>query len=246
MEVGPFLIALGLGLRHGIDWDHLAAIADLSSSAVSRRRGFVLSFLYAVGHGAVVFAVGIVVVTFGASLPSGLDDWMGRVVGFTFLALGLWMTLDLLRRGRSFRLRSRWGLILTGAQRAIRHQRQPAMVGPGVAEIDREDPPSDAGSTTAAGIGVLHGIGVESPTQIAVFAASSSAAGFGAGVGLLGAWVVGLVVANTLIAAVAAFGLLEAQRHAVLYLTVSGFVAAASLVYGALLVAGVDVLPAIV
>jgi len=33
MSFGLILTALGFGLRHGIDWDHIAAIADISSSA---------------------------------------------------------------------------------------------------------------------------------------------------------------------------------------------------------------------
>ena len=32
---GVFAAALALGLRHGIDWDHIAAITDITSASTS-------------------------------------------------------------------------------------------------------------------------------------------------------------------------------------------------------------------
>ena len=58
VNLGLVLTALALGLRHGIDWDHIAAIADLTSASDNRRRGIVLSLWYAVGHAAVVLVSG--------------------------------------------------------------------------------------------------------------------------------------------------------------------------------------------
>ena len=67
------------------------------------------------------------------------------------------------------------------------------------------------GNGTAAGIGVLHGVGIESPTQIAVFVASTSVVGAAGGVGLLVAWIVGLVVANSVLAVLAGAGVRRAR-----------------------------------
>ncbi len=60
-QIGVGLVALGvgLGLRHGIDWDHIAAITDVTSSQPSRLRGFAMGTLYALGHAAVVLTLGL-------------------------------------------------------------------------------------------------------------------------------------------------------------------------------------------
>ena len=87
MTIGLLLTAFGLGLRHGVDFDHIAAIADLTSTTESRKRGFMLSLWYALGHAVVVLALGALVILFEATIPESLDSWMGRVVGATLLFL---------------------------------------------------------------------------------------------------------------------------------------------------------------
>lgn len=361
MTLGLLLTAFGFGLRHGVDWDHIAAIADLSSTAESRRRGFVLSFIYAVGHGLVVIALGVAAIAFGAALPEGADVWMGRVVGITLIALGAWVLIELVRKGRNFRLRSRWILVIGGTFAGLRWVReatarrrvsiehdhehvhpvsdgdfetehlehhahdhahtqdgveaseahsldQPLIdltaedgqpVAEQVAQLavsgatsrtgsrfgsgqgwmagfsrsnrskrahGRTDAHSHAhshthshthsheavladganggtGNGTAAGIGMLHGIGFESPTQIAVFVASTSIVGAWAGLGLLVAWVVGLIIANSVLALLAAYGLLGAERNFYLYATVAVVVGVLSIAFGVIALSGAEVLP---
>lgn len=332
MTAGLLLTALVLGLRHGVDWDHIAAIADLSGAANDRRRGFRLSFLYALGHAAVVFALGCVAIGAGAAIPDGLDRWMGRIVGLTLIWLGIWVIVELARHGRDFRLRSRWMLVLDGTFAGLRrvaraadrrlleieheHEHEhdevagigegveetpfgghgtrhshrhpddrvpldaaveinhPAGVGPASAAAvpaergpvrrllthrtrhshahrhvvplpDRFGATSEARAGTATGIGMLHGVGVESPTQIAVFVASTSVVGWTAGLAILAAWCVGLVVANSGLAVLAGFGLLEARRNFVVYATVAVLVAIGSIFMGMLYLLELDILPAI-
>lgn len=81
---------------------------------------------------------------------------------------------------------------------------------------------------------MLHGVGVESPTQIAVFVASTSVVGWGAGLAILAAWCFGLVMANAGLAVLAGFGLLEARRNFGLYVAMAVLVAAGSIVMGTL------------
>lgn len=93
--------SVSLGLRHGVDWDHLAAITDITSSATSRathdaqphptRRGMWLATMYALGHCAIVAAVGMAAITLHAFLPGWVDPLMERVVGVTLLLLGVWV-----------------------------------------------------------------------------------------------------------------------------------------------------------
>lgn len=308
MTFGLLLTALALGFRHGVDWDHIAAIADLSSSAPNRRRGFGLSFVYALGHALVVLALGSAAIAFGSHLPSGVDVWMGRFVGLTLVAMGLWVLLELRRSGRQFRLRSRWMLVLGGTFGGLRRVREattrrrvviehehphvherhgdmteihqlrqahdhahgttpvgeritvgaPAMGATGGVRrwwsAEREpthdhrhrhdltlagDASRITGNGTAAGIGLLHGVGFESPTQIAIFVASSSVVGARAGLWLLVAWVAGLLMANTVLAVIAAFGVLQAERNFAVYASIAVVVGVSSLVIGTTALVGV-------
>lgn len=308
--MGLILTAFTLGLRHGVDWDHIAAIADLSGTAQNRRRGFVLSMLYAVGHGAVVFALGTIAIAFGLAIPDGLDQWMGRIVGVTLIVLGAWILLELMRKGRDFRLRSRWMLMIDGTFAGMRKVRNAASGNRSI-EVEHdhdhehdsvEDPdhiarhahdhahrdatvaatpapvpalngwratkarlrhnhshshahrhrhelalPTDAtaryGNGTAAGIGMLHGVGVESPTQIAIFVASTAAVGVSFGLLLLATWVVGLIIANAVIAGLAGAGLLHAERSFPIYATLAVIVSLMSIGLGVLYVLGLELLP---
>ena len=70
VTIGLAFTALLLGLRHGFDWDHIAAIADLTGTAENRKRGMFLSLLYAVGHGVVVFALGVLAIIFGLGIST--------------------------------------------------------------------------------------------------------------------------------------------------------------------------------
>ena len=309
VSLGLLLTAFTLGLRHGFDWDHIAAIADLSGTAESRRRGFLLSMIYALGHGLVVFALGTIAIAFGLAIPDGLDEWMGKVVGVTLIALGGWILLELARKGRNFRLRSRWMLMIDGTFAGMRKVRNAAtgrtiavehdhghehvaidddhdaqhahdhahVTSP--AEVPRRVPqtvstatgwrstrqrlsrghnhphrhelvlPENAtaryGHGTAAGIGMLHGVGVESPTQIAIFVASTAAVGVNFGLLLLATWVVGLILANGVIAGLAGAGLLHAERSFPIYATLAVVVSLMSIGLGVVYLLGFDILPAI-
>ena len=297
MYLGIVVTSLLLGLRHGIDWDHVAAIADLTSSAPNRRRGFRLSMIYALGHAAIVFVLGSLALLVGTTIPAGVDAWMTRIVGATLIGLGLWILVELVRKGRNFTLRSRWMLIIDGTFAGLRrvqaglgsrqisvehehdhqhaddshdtvqahdhpHTSAPvrALINAGALPISaphsnshahthRHDlgVPTDAtagyGGRAAAGIGMLHGVGIESPTQIAIFVTSTAVAGAGFGLVLLGAWVAGLIVANAILAVFAGAGLLNAERSFPIYAALAVVVAASSIIMGGLYVGGFDVLP---
>lgn len=258
MTVGLLVTSLLLGLRHGIDWDHIAAIADLTGAADSRRKGFLLSLYYALGHAAVVFVLGSIAILFGAAIPESFDAWMGRIVGITLIALGIWVLVGLVRHGRDFRLRSRWMLVLNGTFAGLRKVTGRAGERHISVEHDHDHHqahqhdlvlPDSADSSyrngTAAGIGMLHGVGFESPTQIAVFVASTSVEGGNVGLMVLLAWVIGLVLANSGLAVLAGLGLLNAERNFTIYATLAVVVAVASIVVGIMFVGEWDLLPEI-
>src|SRR6201997_3167310 len=91
------LSAAILGFRHGFDYDHIAAISDITSVQTDPWRGMRLGLLYALGHAATVAALGSVVILFQLSLPHGVDRIAERLVGLTLLLLGVYVLGSLLR-----------------------------------------------------------------------------------------------------------------------------------------------------
>src|SRR3989344_9066533 len=93
----PFLLfgtTLLLGLRHGIDWDHIAAITDITGSSSNSRQALILGTFYALGHGTVVIFLGLGAVMLGVKLPDWVDTVMEPVVGVTLILLGLYLAFS--------------------------------------------------------------------------------------------------------------------------------------------------------
>ena len=94
------------------------------------------------------------------------------------------------------------------------------------------DPFADYVPRTAFGIGMIHGIGAESPTQVLLFVTASGAGGRGSGLVLLVAFLVGLLSSNSAVAFAGTLGLLGAARNFRLYVAVACITALFSLVIG--------------
>ena len=77
--IGLVAAAFLLGLRHGIDWDHIVAISDIAATQESKRRGVFVGTLYVVGHASVIILLGIGAIALGATVPDWLDAVAGRV-----------------------------------------------------------------------------------------------------------------------------------------------------------------------
>jgi hypothetical protein len=94
------------------------------------------------------------------------------------------------------------------------------------------------GRATSFVVGMIHGIGAETPTQLLVFLAAAGAGGRAVGVAVLSAFIVGLLASNTLITLGSAFGFLRASKNFALYATVAVLTAAFSLVIGTIFLLG--------
>lgn len=278
MEFGALTAAFTLGLRHGWDWDHVAAITDITSSQTgdgASRRSMLFSTLYIVGHALVVTLLGVVAIAAGSTVPGWLDGAMGRVIGATLLALGVYVVVSLVRHGRQARMRSRWMLAFAGVRRAVGWVRRRAgwTPEPVVVEHDHEhggaaphhgaeidvggsreaaavavrtrhrhrhahvgtlpdDPFVEYGRGTSFLVGMLHGVGAETPTQMVLFASAAGAASAWVGSSFLVAFVVGLMISNTAVAFASRLGALNAERNFVAFATVSLVVAGLSLYLG--------------
>ena len=83
-------VVLLLGLRHGFDADHLAAIDGLTRLAARQRRGYTryCGTLFALGHGAVVLGIVAVVGLLSARwTPPGWLNAFGAWISIAFLML---------------------------------------------------------------------------------------------------------------------------------------------------------------
>ncbi|HEY5579223.1 MAG TPA: hypothetical protein VIL12_06005 [Acidimicrobiia bacterium] len=277
--IGLLLAALLLGLRHGVDWDHIAAITDITATQDEPRRGAYLGTVYALGHAGVVFVIGVAAIALGRTLPPWLDEVMGRVVGWTLIVLGLYVAYSILRHGAGFRMQSRWMLLFSGISRgyrwarralargtstSIEHEHEHAAVGdihhdhdvagsegsetrlraPTHAHLHRheDDRLANYGPGAALGVGMLHGIGAETPTQVVVFLAATQAGGTAAGIAVLSVFLLGLLASNTVITIGSAFGLTATGRRTKVKLLLGAATAVVSLIVGTAFLMGSDAL----
>ncbi len=102
------MLAIFLGMRHGMDSDHVAAIADMVGSESQRRQQLALGIMYAIGHGAIVFVMGVATLMVGARLPESSAAAIELLVGVTLVLLGGMMLFSLFRRGE---VKSRFQLL---------------------------------------------------------------------------------------------------------------------------------------
>ncbi len=284
---GSLLVtALLLGIRHGIDWDHIAAIVDITSTTAAaeaaeetheehhaatpghihphggpaelaahaapqqpvgphvhsapldRRRllseqshAILLGTLYALGHASVVAGLGIAALLFGALLPDWVDPIMGRVVGITLIVLGGWVFFSLYqyaRHGQEFRLRSRWMLVFDSVRYGWRRLQAAIHGHEHVEPVEM----SSYGVKTAFGVGMIHGIGAETGTQVLIIAGVGGAASAGLGVPMLIAFIIGLLISNTAIIVISATGFVASQLRQRIYLVVGVVAGTFSLLVG--------------
>jgi high-affinity nickel permease len=297
--LGLITTALVLGIRHGFDWDHLAAITDVTSTTATadaaeldheaihehaaehalahehahggiaeleahharpegaahphshgdapapprflteQRRALLLGSMYALGHAAVVALLGTLALLFGAVLPDWVDDVMGPIVGATLLFLGVWVFVSLYqyaRHGREFRLRSRWMLVFDSARYAWRRF-QARLHG-----HEHVDPMemSSYGIRTAFGVGLIHGIGAETGTQVLLIAAIGGASSQGLGFPMMVAFIAGLLLSNSIVVFITATSFIASRFRERLYVVIGVVAGTFSIVIGTIFLFRLD------
>lgn len=226
--------AFVLGLRHGVDYDHIAAITDITSSQTSPRRGVLLSTFYAIGHGLVVLTLGAIAVALSLEVPEAVDSWMGRAVGITLVALGLFVLYTLVKtRGSVQRLPSRGAMLLKGLH-ALRHAL------PGSHHHHARPVMDNYGPASCVGVGIIHGIGAETPSQLVLFVLAAGFTGALFGMAAVGVFVIGVLVTNTAMSVILALGYGSILRRPQLNKAVVTVAAVYTLAVGFIFVAGMD------
>ena len=290
--LGPLGAALALGIRHGMDWDHIAAITDITSTTTAsetelrerepervrqelsqdryvfaaveaggsgavaygtglsipmerqaprfafvraQKRSLALGTVYAVGHGTMVVLLGLLAILFSEILPTWVDPIMERVVGLTLVFLGLyllWSLYRFYRHGGEFRIRSRWMLVFSGVKSGwhrLRHS-----VNPSHQHSHAGADAQQYGVATSYGIGLIHGVGAETGTQVLIIGAAVGATTTGLSVATLFVFVFGLLISNSVITVITAAGFVSAGRRQTIYLVVGAVAAVFSLSLGIL------------
>ena len=105
---------------------------------------------------------------------------------------------------------------------------------------------SSYGTRTAFGVGMIHGIGAETGTQVLLIAAVGGAASAGLGVPMLFAFVIGLLLSNFAIVLLSSVGFVASQTRERVYVAIGAVAGAFSLLIGAVFLFGLDaVLPSL-
>lgn len=316
--IGVLGAALALGIRHGIDWDHIAAITDITSTAASvgetdsswlvrepalmltdeshhalaaaggartleaavaasagsthshslgelahrhngraapkrlpaietfvrkQKPALVLGSMYALGHGSIVVVLGLLALLARQFLPDWIDPIMERIVGVTLILLAVYLLYSVFqyfRHGQEFRLRSRWMLVFAGARNAFGLVRA-KLFGRSHEHVHEAQ---QYGVKTAYAVGLIHGIGAETGTQVLVIATAVGAGSRAMGIAALGAFVVGLLISNSIVTVISTAGFVSSQRRQWIYVFAGLFAAVFSLFVGLFfLFRSADILP---
>jgi high-affinity nickel-transport protein len=232
-----------LGFRHGFDYDHMAAITDITSVQRTWREGMKLGLLYALGHALTVAVLGAGVIFLHLRLPERMDIVGERLVGATLIVLAVYVLFAFMRRGKGHRHAvptSRLALLITGARyagwrlrRIFNQQVKPP--APFAFRYDR---------SSVFVVGIIHGLGAETPSQLMLFLLAANLGGTSRGfLGLL-CFIAGLLAMNTVMTASASGLFVSSENRPRLQVVVTSLTAAYSLIIGVIFLFGVsDKLP---
>ena len=159
------LVSAGvLGFRHGLDYDHIAAISDISSVQSRPRDAMRYGLLYVTGHATTVALLGSAAVAFRIALPPASDRWAERLVGITLLVLGFYVLGTFFRPStHSHAPKTRITLLVNAALWV--YWRLTRLFGG--TRVEAPQVFKDGyGTTSTFLVGVIHGLGAETPTQI--------------------------------------------------------------------------------
>jgi high-affinity nickel-transport protein len=219
---GALVSCTFLGLQHGIDVDHVAAITDVTSIQRTPLDATRCGLLYAVGHAATVGLLGIGVITLKHSVPPQASMWMERVIGMTLVLLGAYVFASLFNGGAPM-----------GRGRALlsiidRIRRRPVMV----------DTARGYGPKSSLSLGVLHGVGAETPTQLSVLLITSNLGGIQNGILGLSVFALGMFVSNMVLTTAATGVFSISKTRPAVFRSLAAFTAAYSLWIGIKMMAG--------
>lgn len=238
-----FLASMFLGFRHGFDYDHMVAITDITNTQTRKKQAAFLTLFYALGHALSVISIGVLVILLGITVPQILDEVVGKVVGATLIILGIYIIYHLAKKGqKEYRSATRFTIIANGIL-YVYSKLGSKLLGRTIQQ--RKVFENGYYKHSSFVIGIIHGIGAESPTQIAIFAMSL---GFGIilGVTALVVFVSGIIISNLIFGIMISTGFVRSLKSYKVYKYASITSAVTSLFVGGLMMTGFDsILPEI-
>jgi high-affinity nickel-transport protein len=211
MELMTFaLLAVMIGMRHGIDGDHVAAIADMVGSEQQKRKQVSLGIMYAIGHGAIVLIVGLISIFIGLELPTTTRQVMEILVSLTLIILGGFILYSLLQQRKDYEYKSRIKIVYEWLAKLMAKWKL-GINEKAVSSIK-------LGVISAFVIGVIHGIGVESPTQIALLTNAVGLNNVTAATMQLLLFVLGLLISTICVTFFLSWGFLKAKLKKQVYM----------------------------
>ena len=166
-----------LGFRHGFDYDHIAAISDVTSVQEKASTAMRLGLLYAFGHASMIALLGGIVILFQLSFPPRLDSWAERLVGLTLIVLAIYVLGSLVWGNPKAIPPSRAALIIRGFRKLSQ-----GFTSSSPTAADHDENLNYTGPV-AFGVGLIHGLGAETPSQLALFLVAANLGGVAKGIG---------------------------------------------------------------
>ena len=130
--------------------------------------------VYGLGHSTIVIVLGAISVWFGVVPPKRSDQILEAAVGCTLIVLGAYVLSAIFRGTPDARLATRFELIRSAGRRI----KSSFATTPSSRPAPMNQPPSPP---TAYSVGIIHGIGAETPTQLRSFVLSAGVGGWSSG-----------------------------------------------------------------
>jgi len=226
-----------LGFRHGFDYDHMVAITDVANTQTRKKQAMLLTLSYSLGHALVVISIGASIILLGINIPQILDDFMGKAVGATLVILGIYIAYHLAKKGeKEFRAATRFTIIANSIL-YVYSKLGSKLLGQTIPQ--RRVFENGYAKHSSFVVGMIHGIGAESPTQIAIFAMSL---GFGIilGITALMVFVTGIIMSNIIFGMMISTGFMQSLKSYKIYKYASLVSATTSILVGGLMIIGFD------
>ncbi|MBW5447615.1 High-affinity nickel-transporter [Cohnella sp. CFH 77786] len=223
------MVFILMGFRHGLDSDHVAAIADMVGVETHKRKQVLMGLMYALGHGAIVLVIGIAAVLVGTHLPEGFVKSMEVLVGASLLVLGALILFSIFKQRENYQYVSRFEMVYQSLRRLFGRN----------GSRKKSTDAARIGIIGAFVIGIIHGIGAETPTQVALISSTVGLSNIAAAAVQIVFFTVGLLVATSLVTFAASWGFRLLRFKKSLFLALGFVTGVYSVVLGALILGGV-------
>jgi high-affinity nickel permease len=211
--------AMLIGIRHGFDGDHVAAISDMVGAEKEKKKQITYGVSYAFGHGGVVFLIGLATMFLGVNLPNSFAYVMEVLVAITLLLLGGYIFFSMLKSKKDYQFKGLISIVNKQLSKLLKKEHSPILFG----------------LVGALSVGMIHGIGVESPTQILILSNAAGIGNFVLAISQLTLFVAGILVSTICITLAVSYGFMKAQVKRRIYFFIGSVTGVYSVALGTMM-----------